>query len=65
MADFLYEVAEFFYPIIVLLIIVSIPLWIGKRIAKWATKDAPTYEDNGKDIGENVIPSQNYMQGRK
>jgi len=64
MVDFLYSVAEFLYPIIVLLLFLSIPLWIGRKIAKWATKDAPAYEDDGKH-GENVIPSQNYMQGRK
>lgn len=65
MADFLYSVAEFFYPIVVLAVIIAVPLFIGKKIAKWATKDAPTYEDSGKDFSETYVPfSNNYKQGR-
>lgn len=63
MGDFLYGVAEFFYPIVVLAVIIAIPLWIGKKIAKWATKDAPQYEDDGKGgLGANIM-SNNYKQG--
>lgn len=63
MGEFLYGIAETLYPFVVLIVLIAIPLSIGKVIAKWATKDAPAFEEDDKKSYERDAIYNNYQQG--